>query len=159
MKTGIVALIIGSQDGRSVLLDQLSDEQEISILERALEDKAREPLDLVYEHRERLAREDEAFGDYVERLLSQPVVRPEVQKHGVQWLRSKQKIETFQKSEVEASKVIADFAFRLYQEEPDRRDFLLAGPAAQVRIRVFQMPHLGQEMDRDTEDQARSRAA
>ncbi len=139
LKTGTVALVVALKEGQPVLLEQLSDDLEITLLEEALQERMKEPLELIYAHRQRQQEEDEEFGDYVERLLSQPAVRPEIQAHGVQWLKSKLKIESFQKSETEASKIIADFAFRLFREDPDKTDFILAGPVAQVRVRVFQV--------------------
>ena len=45
-----------------------------------------------------------------------------------------------QRSEKEATTVIAGYAFKLFMENPKRTEFLLAGPAAKVRIRVFTLP-------------------
>jgi len=142
MKTGTVALIVGLQSGTSksgepVLIEALSDDREIETLEKALTTGNEAPLETVLELRSRQSREDEEFGDYVEDLLSQPFVRPEIQEHGVQWLKSKIRIEQFQRSETEAMRVIAEYAFKLFLQDRDKTDFLLASAAAQVRIRVF----------------------
>jgi hypothetical protein len=142
MKTGTVALIVGHRPGEPptgdpVLVEALSDDREIEALERAVRAGNEAPLVTVYELRSRQSREDEEFGDYVEELLSQPFVRPEIQEHGVQWLKSKIRIEQFQRSETEAMRVIADYAFKLFLQDRNKTDFLLASAAAQVRIRVF----------------------
>lgn len=139
-KVGTVALVIRLEQDSPVLVDQFSDDAEINAFESAAQEGTENPLDAVYERRQKLAREDEEFGNYVEDLLSQPFVRPEIQEHGVQWLKSKLKIENFQKCENEASKVIADYAFRVFLEDPSKTDFLLAGPMAKVRIRVLPLP-------------------
>jgi hypothetical protein len=69
--------------------------------------------------------------------VSKPCVSSEVQRHGMQWLQSKLRIETYEKSERDAVEVIARYAMRVYQADPTRDDFLLAGPRSQVRVRVF----------------------
>jgi hypothetical protein len=138
-KIGTVALIVRF-DGKSPrLLDSLTDDTEIHRLESAVESGESDPLQAVYAMRAQQAKEDEEFGNYVEDLLSQPFVRPEIREHGVQWLKSKLRIEEFQRSEREASSVIAQYAFKVFEESPWRRDFFLAAPAAKVRIRIFAM--------------------
>jgi hypothetical protein len=81
--------------------------------------------------------EEGEFGDYVEELLSQPFVGTEIQEHGVQWLKSKIRIERYQRTETDAAKVIAEYAMKVVSEDPDKTDFFLAGPNTMVRIRVF----------------------
>jgi hypothetical protein len=138
MKAATIALIVRSLQGTSPqLVDVLSDDREISLLESEVGSGEQDPLKRVYEFRSHQAREDDEFADYVEDLLSQPFVKPEIQEHGVQWLRSKMRIEQFQKNEAEAAKVIAQYALKVFSTDPERRDFLLAGPRAQVRVRVF----------------------
>jgi hypothetical protein len=143
MKAATIALIVRSQGGpgrkEPELVEVLSDDREISILETAAEDEHADPLAKIYEHRSIQAREDDEFADYVEDLLSQPFVKPEIQEHGVQWLKSKIRIEEFQKNEREAAKIIAEYALKVFRGNPDRRDFLLAGPKAHVRVRIFVM--------------------
>ena len=136
MKIGTVALAVGVQGEDLTLLDQFTDEQEIAALESAIERGIFDPLSEVYRFRRSKAEEDEQFGNYVEELISKPGVRLEVQNHGLEWLKSKHRMEEFQKSERDASRVIAKFAFDLFRTEPERDDFILAGPEAQVRIRV-----------------------
>lgn len=106
-------------------------------MEAAIVAGEKEPLDLLERVRAREAKEEEDFGNYVEDLLSKPFLRPEVQQHAVQWLRSKIRIEKYQQSEQEAVKVIAEYALKLFQGDPEKIDFLLAGPHAQVRVRIF----------------------
>ncbi len=89
--------------------------------------------------RERQSKEDEEFGNYLEDLLSQPYVRQEVQEHGLAWLKSKIRIDEFQKAESEAAEVIARFAFDRFRKDQSMTDFLLAGPTARVRIRIFRV--------------------
>lgn len=135
-RIGTVALVIRYDGSQPQLLDKFSDDREIAALEAALQSGAEDPMHVVYELRERQTREDEEFGDYVEELLSQPFVRPEIQEHGIQWLKSKIRIEEYQQTETQAAQIIAEYAFRLFRENPDRKEFLLNGPAATVRIRV-----------------------
>jgi hypothetical protein len=138
-KTGTVALII-SYDGKTpILLDSLSDDAEIAMLESAVQAGESEPLQAVYMARTRQAKEDEEFGNYVEELLSQPFVRPEIQEHGLQWLKSKIRIEEFQRSEKEATMVISQYAFKVFQESPWREEFFLAGPTAKVKIKIVML--------------------
>jgi hypothetical protein len=140
MKIGTVALIVTYSGPREepVLVESLSDEQEIGTLELALRSAAGpDALEAVRLSRLRRVEEDEAFGDYVEGLLSQPFVPPQVREHGVQWFRSKNRIEKYQAAEQEARKVIADFAFEIFRLEPARTDFVLSSSSAEVRVRVF----------------------
>ena len=120
-------------------VETFSDEREISALEQAIQSGNPFPLQSVYDFRARAEREDAEFGDYVEDLLCQKAVRPEVQSHGVAWLRSKMKIEQFRQQEREAAEVIANFALAKYKEDPGLEDFVLAGPGVQVRIRIFKV--------------------
>ncbi len=140
-KMGTVALVINNDSSNSPLefklVAQISDEREIHALEEAIQLGSSNPLEAIQTLREKVTAEDEEFGNYVEELLSRPFVRPEIQSHGLQWLRSKLRIEEFQKCEAEATQVIADFAFKIFKEDPTRTDFILAGPVAKVRIRVF----------------------
>ena len=128
-------------DGEKLVqwIETFSDEREISALEQAIQAGNPFPLQSVYEFRARSEREDTEFGDYVEDLLCQKAVRPEVQSHGVAWLRSKMKIEQFRQQEKEAAEVIANFALAKYREDPELEDFVLAGPGVQVRIRIFKI--------------------
>lgn len=123
----------------SRLVEALSDEEEIELFEEAVARGAENPLDVIREYRATVEREDEEFADYVEDLLSRPFVKPEVQEHGIQWLKSKIKIEKFVQSERDATRVIAQYAYRLYLENPTRTDFVLASPRAKVRVRIFEI--------------------
>jgi len=157
-KTSTIALLVGAKEGAEILIETLSDDREIAIVDQAVQSwhgSAREVheahaaqayspadglLEVIRRERERVCAEDEEFGNYVEDLLSKPFLRREVREHGIQWLNSKLRIERFQKSEREAMQVIANYAFRLYEENPEKTDFILATPTAQVRIRIFVVP-------------------
>jgi hypothetical protein len=137
-KAATIALVVKSLAGTTPqIVDVLSDEREISVLETGWQSGEDEALGKVYAYRDDQAREDDEFADYVEDLLSQPFVKPEIQAHGVQWLKSKLRIEEFERNEREAAKIIAEYALTVYRDDPKRRDFLLAGPKAQVRVRIF----------------------
>ena len=136
-RTGTVALIVRLDGASPTLVNTLSDDREIDALETELKSGNRNPMATVLAVRERQTKEDEEFGDYIENLLSKPFVKPEIQEHGVQWLKSKMKIEQFQEAERRATKVIADYAFKLFLETPKSVDFFLAGQNARVRIRIF----------------------
>lgn len=148
-KMGTVAVVLASQsdenDGDSSdssavhWVETFSDEREISALEAAIEAGNPFPLQTVYDFRDRFAKEDEEFGDYVEELLCQKVIRPEVQSHGLAWLRSKLKIEQYRQQEKDAAEVIAHFALSKLNDDPNLEDFVLAGPGVQVRIRIFKV--------------------
>jgi hypothetical protein len=146
-KTGTVALIVRYDGREPSLLETLSDDREIALFEQAATLGEADPLAVIAEMRERQKREDDEFGNYVEELLCQPAVRPEILEHGVQWLKSKAKIEAFQKTEREATCVIAQYAYKMFQENPWRKDFLLAGPTAQVRIKILIVPGAGSKAD------------
>lgn len=147
LKMGTVAVVLATEADKPEVIpdpavhwvETFSDEREIVALEKAIESGNPYPLQSVYEYRASSEREDQEFGDYVEDLLCQKTVRPEVQSHGVAWLRSKMKIEQFRKQEREAAEVIANFALSKYREDPALEDFILAGPGVQVRIRIFKI--------------------
>lgn len=140
MKMGTVALVIGAAESEAiepVLIESLSDELEIATLEAAVSAGEKNPMSLVHELREQRSLEDESFGNYVEELLSRPFIPPEVREHGVEWFKSKNRIESFHKAESEARAVIAEFAFKLFKTDPTRRDFILSSHQSEVRVRVF----------------------
>ena len=137
MKVGTVALVIGYKEKKAVLLDYFSDDREIAVFESALYSGENKPLQYVYLVRNQTQKEDEEFANYIEELLSRPFIRPDIQEHGVKWLKSKIRVEQYKKAESEAAQVIAEYAFKLFQENPGRKEYFLAGAAAQVKIRVF----------------------
>lgn len=137
LKEATVALIVRKSGSDPSLVEILSDDREISLYEKLVREGDKDPLVRLREFRQRQLEEDEAFGDYVEELLSQPFLRKDIRDHGVQWLKSKMRIEQYQQTEAEAARVIAEFALKLLREDPQRVDFNLAGPTSQVRVRVF----------------------
>ncbi len=139
-RTGTVALVVRVEGGCPVLVDQISDDHEIEQLERSIGEGELCALEDVYVARDQQFEEEERFGDFVEALITQPFVKEEILDHGVQWLKSKMRIEEFQRSEREATRVIAQHAFRVYSENPGLTDFLLSGAHAQVRIRILELP-------------------
>jgi hypothetical protein len=144
MKAGTVALVVrrdeDTQEQESFsLVDVICDDHEIGLFEAALQAGEEDPMGRVVAYRERQSQEDSEFGDYVEELLSQPFVRPEIQEHGVQWLKSKIRIEQYRKKEFEAAKIIAEYALKVFQKDREQKDFFIAGPSTAVRIRIFVM--------------------
>jgi len=139
MKVATVALVVQGNpiEEQPALMDVISDDREINLLETYSRSGEQDLLRAVYEFRERQSAEENEFGQYVEDLLSQPFLNSEIQEHGVQWLRSKIRIEQFQRSETEAARIIADYAMKILTENPEKRDFFLAGPNTMVRIRIF----------------------
>ncbi len=137
MKMSTVALIIGIDTGSPVLLDTLNDVDEIEYIELALKSGEDDPLHEIYKFRERQQKQEEDFGNYIEDLLSQPFVNPQLQKHGVQWLRSRIKIDQFQRTEREAVEVISNYAYKIFEKDPSKMDFFLVSATSQVRIRIF----------------------
>lgn len=138
-KIGTVAIVVAAEKDTLTLVETISDDHEIAAFENALEAGVGNPLESVYALRVKQAKEDEDFGIYVENLLSQPFVRTEIQEHGVAWLKSKIRIEEYQKCETDAAKVIAGFAFTRFQQEPELKEFLLVGPVAKVKVRIFRV--------------------
>jgi len=136
MKAATIALVVRYEGDEPSLVETFSDDREIALLEAAVS-KGENPINAIYEHREKAKEEEEEFGNYVEELLSQPFLRPDVQEHGIQWLRSKIRIDQYHKTELEAAKTIADFAFRMYREDREMMDFSLAGPSTVIRVKVF----------------------
>jgi hypothetical protein len=154
MKVATVAIVVRypqdavSSAAASSLVEVLSDEHEIHLLESSFKSGETDPLKVVHDFRQRQSEEEGEFGNYVEELLSQPFVGPEIQEHGVQWLKSKIKIEKYQKTEIDAAKIIADYAMKVVAEDPEKTDFFLAGPSTMVRIRVFSLGAAEQERSR-----------
>lgn len=141
-----IALIVSSTEKETpVLCEALTSADEILELELALMNADPDPLKRVHAYRQRQQVEDEEFADFVEGILSQPFIKPDVQEHAVQWFKSRAKIEAYQKAEDGASRVIAMYAFEIYQNDPERTDFYLAGPRAKVRIRVIQLKDQSQD--------------
>jgi hypothetical protein len=143
MKATTVALVIKYEGQDPSLIETISDEREIVVLENGFEKGQSGLIEQIHDRRAQQAKEEDDFGNYVEDLLSQPYVRPEIQEHGIQWLKSKIKIDEYNRTEAEAAKIIADYAFKVFTDDPDRTDFFLAGPNAKVRVRIFVLPQDG----------------
>ena len=134
-----IAIVVTRNGGEPVLKETLTSAEEILELEMALINRDADPLKRVHEYRIKQAAEDEDFADFVEGILSQPYVKQDVQDHAIQWFKSRAKIESFQKAEDDASRVIAQYAFQVFAEDHAKTDFLLAGPRARVRIKVIDL--------------------
>lgn len=137
MKAATIALAICIKDGKPIWVDTFSDGREIQILETSVQEGKNDPLKKIYDQRVEQTLEDEKFSDYVEGLLSYPFVKPDIQEHGLQWMKSKIRIERYEHDENDAAKIIAEYAFRVYCGDSSKVDFLLTGPTAQVRVRIF----------------------
>ena len=140
MRAATIALVVRFEGGKPTLLETISDDREIHYLESAFEKGAPAPLDELYRLRESQSREDDEFGDYVETLLTQPFLRPDIRDHGVQWLKSKVRIEQYQQTEKDAAATIATYAFRVFEKDPGLKDFSLSGSSSLVRVRVLVVP-------------------
>ncbi|MBS1959981.1 MAG: hypothetical protein JST80_10945 [Bdellovibrionales bacterium] len=125
-----------------MLTETLTSSEEILELELAIMNQDPEPLKRVHDFRAKQVADEEEFADFVEGLLSQPFVKPEVQEHAVQWFKSRSKIETYQKAEDDASRIIANYAFQIYCSDSAKIDFMLAGPRAKVRVRIIDLTEL-----------------
>jgi len=145
MKTGTIALIIAMEDGKKQLVESISDDHEVMLLEDAYKNGDEDPLEIVYKFREKITQEDEEFGDYVEELLSQPFLRKDIRDHGLEWFRSKLRIEEYRRNETEATAVISEYAYKMYCEDLNKTDFILCGPSAKVRICVFDVSQKKEE--------------
>lgn len=137
-----IAIVVTRQGGMPVLTETLTSAEEILEMELAIKNRDPEPLRRLSEYRNRNVSEEEEFADFVEGLLSQPFVKPDVQDHAVQWFKSRAKIEAYQKAEDDASRVIANYAFQVFMNDSTKTDFMLAGPKARVRVRVIDLSHL-----------------
>lgn len=141
-----IAIVVTRHGGEPVLTETLTSSEEILEMELAIQSRDPEPLKRLQEFRSKQHSEEEEFADFVEGLLSQPFVKPDVQEHAVQWFKSRAKIEAYQKAENEASRVIALYAFQVYASDSSKVDFMLAGPRARVRVRVIDLSSLQHSM-------------
>lgn len=137
-KVGTVALVIHKKGEAAHLVEALSDHEEIAMLGVRMQQGDENPLRSIYDLRSQQVQEDNEFADYIEEILSRPFVKRELRDQGVRWFRSKMKIEDYQKCERDATRVIAGYAYKVYQQNPQRKDFLLASENAKVRILVFE---------------------
>lgn len=139
MDVGTIALVVSFVENTVSLVDILSDIQDIEYLETAILAGKEDPLREMYDHREQRTQQDEEFGDYVEDLLCRANVDPEVQKQGIQWFQSRMKLATYQKQEQEAARIIGEYAFKLFEQDRRRTDYLLMSSTRQIRVRIFQL--------------------
>lgn len=147
MNTAVIALVVRFDGKNHNLVEIVSDDIEIEVLSKAYGLGEKDPLKLIYSQRQKAAKEEDDFGNYVEELLSQPFIKPEIREHGLQWLKSRIKIEEYKRTEAEAAKIISDFAFRVFLQDPALRDFSLAGPATTIRVRIFVLDEKEQAKD------------
>lgn len=139
MKTNPIALVVSGGNGSWVLVDVLSNEKEIEYLEHLIQQGDPEPLQRIYQLRAIQQSQDDEMGDYIESLVSQPFIDQKIKDQGIRWFKSKIKIENYHQLEREAAQVISDFAFKMFQEFPEKTDYLLISPQSQVRVRIFQL--------------------
>jgi hypothetical protein len=139
VKTSTVALLIQEVEGSITLVDTLSNEAEIDLVDACIRADEADPLQYLYQLREQDMKKEDEFGDRVEEMLSQPFLNREVQMHGLKWLQSKMRIEEYHKTEKDAVKVIAEYAYKIFRQDPSKTDFFLASSSSQVRIRVFKL--------------------
>lgn len=143
MRPGSLVLAVCNEGGQPHFIEAFADDHEIEVFESACRDaKEDHPIQVVKAWRVSRRAEEEQFGDYVEDLLSQPFLRHEVRSHGLQWLSSKMRIDKLSVTEREATKVIAEFAFRVFCDHPEHRQFYLMGNQSKVKVRVFEVPKL-----------------
>ena len=136
-KMGTIAIILTQDEDTDHWVETISDEREIGVLECAIAKGESFPLESVYATREVQAEDDGEFGDFVETLLSNQCARSEIQAHGVAWLKSKIRIEKYKKQEQAAAEVIAQYALKKYEQQPDLKDFILEGHGVEVRVKIF----------------------
>jgi len=137
LEAGTVLILLGrDEEGRPKILESVSDDPEILLVEEALAEHHPDPVTVVRQRRQELENEEEAFADYIEGLLSAPACGIQLQRHAVLWFRSRIDLEAYRRAEIEARRVIVDFAFRLYCEDPSQTDFTLASPQAEVRVLI-----------------------
>jgi hypothetical protein len=121
------------------ILETLVDPSEIQLLESSFRAQAQDPLQEVYRYRAYLEQQDEAFGEEVEALLSRPFIQPQVRAQGLRWLRAKMKIDQFQKKEQEAARVIAEYAYRIFEKNPQQVQFQIQSKHLSVDVKIFEL--------------------
>jgi hypothetical protein len=137
LEVGTVLILLGrDEEGRPKILESVSDDPEILLVEEALAEHHPDPVMAVRQRRQEQENEEEAFADYIETLLSAATCGIQIQRHAALWFRSRIDLEEYRRAEIEARRVIVDFAFRLYCEDPSQTDFTLAAPHAEVRILI-----------------------
>ncbi len=135
LQTGtVLILLVRDEEGRPRILDSVSDDPEISLIEQALADRSPDPVLAVRLRRQEQEAEEEAFADYVETLLSAPACGLQLQHHASLWFRSRIDLEEYRRAESKARRVIVDFAFRRYCDDPSQTDFTLVSHEAEVRV-------------------------
>jgi hypothetical protein len=139
MKTNHIALVVSGEVGSWVLIDTLSDEQEIEYFEQLMHVRDPDPLRRIYQLRTVQQGKEDEMADFIENLVSQPFVSEKVKTQGIRWFKSKIKIENFHQLEMEAAQVISEFAFKMFQKEPEKTDYFLVAPQSRIRVRVFLM--------------------
>lgn len=138
IRAGTVLILMGrDSEGRPYVLESVSDEPEVSFVEKTLADRHPDPIWALKQHRLLQELEDEAFADYVEGLVSAPTCGLRVQDHASQWFKSRIHLEAYRRAEASARQVIVDFAFRLFCQDPSQTDFILASSQAEVRVLVY----------------------
>ena len=147
IRSGTVVLLLAQGQGehtiqQPVLLETLSDDQEVEFVEAALQQGHPDPVWAIRQRRIRKAQADEEFADYVEGLVCRPECGLALQEHAVHWFESRWNLEQFQVAEIEARQVIAEFALSVFMENPSQTDFLLKSSRseAQVRVRILWVP-------------------
>ena len=141
VRSGTVVLLLAVEpEGAPVLLESLSDERELEFVESALQEGHPDPVWALRYRRKVQTKEDEEFADYIETLVSEPHCKIEVQDHAAQWFQSRIELEKFKKTECEARRIIAEFALKVYLDDPSRTDFVLSAPSAEVHVKIRVVP-------------------
>ena len=139
-RSGTVLILVGRDgEGRARIIETASDDGEVGFLQQVLADPHADPVAAVRERRTLREQEENAFADYVEGLVSSPSCGIELRRQAGLWFRSRIHLETYRAAEVEARRVIVEFAIRLFEEDPNRTDFTLASEFAEVRVLIHEV--------------------
>ena len=120
-RTGTVLILVGrDQEGSARIIETASEEAEVGFLQQVLAACHPDPVSAVRERRRVHQQEEDAFADYVEGLVSSPSSGIELRRQAGLWFRSRLNLEMHREAEVEARRVIVEYAMRLFEEDPNR---------------------------------------
>lgn len=132
-----IALVVTYREQDPILLDSLSDDNEISTLEKSILVGGGHPLEMIYEEREKKRQCDQVMGAALERVIQEKDRPQEVKFYAIDWFKTKSRIDQLLEEEAKSREVIAKFAFQLFCEDHRKKDFFLQGSQVKLRVRVF----------------------
>jgi hypothetical protein len=129
-----IAVIVNHE--KTGMVEFLADQSEIEFFQDSTKSLS-ERLQDIYLMRAQREQQEEDLADYVENLVLNPMLHPEIKQQGVEWFYSRIKIDQYRQKELQAAQLIAQYAFEQFLADTQKATFDLSSSENTVHIKIF----------------------